>query len=379
MPGDASQIGASTRKAGKAIDEGKGRTFPCRDCGGDLVFHIGQQSLKCPFCGAEQSLAIDENAEIVEQDFHEMLERLREQHERGAAQTSGQKEVQCSGCGGTTVFVGSLTTSECPYCGTPIQLEGVHDAEDRIPVDGVLPFLVDHDKAAQNLAEWVNSRWFAPNDFKKRGAEGKFNGVYLPYWTFDSLVFTVYHGERGEEYTVTVGSGDDERQETRVNWYPANGAFQRFFDDVLVLASPGMNRKLMQALEPWPLHGVIPFTQEVLAGYMARTYEVELEPGFLEARDRMGEEIAQEVRERIGGDRQRVHDIDSRHDAITFKHLLLPVWLLAYQYREKTYQVMINAGTGEVQGERPWSWIKITLTALVGIAVIVGIVLLVNR
>lgn len=378
MP-DATEIAASTSKAGTTVDDGKGRTFPCRECGADLLFHIGQQSLKCPYCSSEQTLAIDEDAEVGEQDFHAMLERLQELHGKDRHDETGQKEVQCGGCGGTTVFVGSLTTSECPYCGTPIQLEGVHDAEHRIPVDGVMPFLVDHDTAGRNLDNWVNSRWFAPNDFKKKGVEGKFNGVYLPYWTFDSLTFTHYSGERGEEYTVTVGSGDDEREETRVRWYPASGAFQRFFDDVLVLASPGMNRKLMQALEPWPLHEVIPFTQEVLAGYMARTYEIELEPGFYEARDRMDAAIEEEVLERIGGDQQRVHDIDSRYDAITFKHLLLPVWLLAYQYREKTYQVMINAGTGEVQGERPWSWVKITLTVLAGLALVGGIVFLANR
>ena len=77
------------------------------------------------------------------------------------------------------------------------------------------------------------------------------------------------------------------------------------------------------------------------------------------ARGRIDEAIRSEVRSRIGGDTQRIHDIDSRYDAITFKHLLLPVWSLGYRYRTKPHQLVINAVTGEVQGTRPYSFWKI--------------------
>ena len=265
--------------------------------------------------------------------------------------------------------MGTLTSSECPYCASPIQLDNVHTAEHRISVDGVLPFLVAKDDARKSLGEWVKSRWFAPNDFLKRGVDGKFNGVYLPYWTFDTLTANRYIGERGEHYYVTVGSGKNMRRVRRTRWYSASGSFQRFFDDVLVLATRGMRRDFMQNLEPWPLQKCLPFTQQVLAGYLARTYEVELDDGFVEAKGRIDSAIDSDVRHRIGGDVQRVHSIQTRYDALTFKHLLLPTWLMAYRFKEKAYQVMINAGTGEVQGERPYSWVKITLAVLAGIAV----------
>jgi hypothetical protein len=218
------------------------------------------------------------------------------------------------------------------------------------------------------MADWVQSRWFAPNEFLKRGVEGKFNGVYLPYWTYDTATFNVYDGERGEDYTVTVGSGNNRRTETRTRWYPASGRFQRFFDDVLVVASKGLPRDYIIALEPWPLPKCLPFTQQALAGFLARTYDVALDEGFRDAKQRIDAAIAAEVRQRIGGDRQRVHSIKSRYDAITFKHLLLPVWMLAYRYHDKPYRVFVNAGTGEVQGERPYSWVKIMLAVLAGAA-----------
>jgi predicted RNA-binding Zn-ribbon protein involved in translation (DUF1610 family) len=370
----------STSSIGQTTDEGKGRIFPCEGCGADLEFHIGEQQLKCPFCGYEKELELDEDAAVEEQDFHTMLAKmsdLRSSRKRGDEEGEAEDvpehgEVRCESCGGTVVFLGTLTSTECPYCASPIQLENVHsNDETRIPVDGVLPFLVEKKLAKSNLGEWVKSRWFAPNEFLKRGVEGKFNGVYLPYWTFDSLTCNRYSGQRGEHYYVTVGSGDNKRQERRTNWYPASGAFQRFFDDVLVLATEGMNRKLMQNLEPWPLSKVIPFTPQALAGYLARTYEIELDGGFVDAKQRMDDAIDREVRQRIGGDEQRVHSVHTHYDALTFKHLLLPVWLMAYRFHEKAFQVMINAGTGEVQGERPYSWVKITLTVL-SVLVVVG-------
>jgi len=231
----------------------------------------------------------------------------------------------------------------------------------------VLPFAVPNEVAAANLRAWVLSRWFAPNEFRQRGIEGRFHGVYLPFFTFDTLTQNQYAGQRGEHYWVTVGTGKDQRQEMRTAWYPAGGSFQRFFDDVLVLSARGLNRDLMTELEPWPLAKCVPFDQEFLAGFLARTYDVPLDEAFQSAKARIDAAIETDVRERIGGDEQIVNSVHSRYDAITFKHLLLPAWLMTYRYHDKPYQIFVNAATGEVQGERPYSWIKILIAVSLGV------------
>lgn len=357
--------GVTTDDAGTRIDEGRGRIFPCDGCGADLEFHIGQQELKCPFCGYQRNVVVAEDATVAEQDFRAMLARLAEQRAAGAASTTELNEVRCAACGSVVVFHGTLTSTDCAFCASPVQRDDVHRAEDRVPVDGVLPFQVDLGKAKANLAAWVKGLWFAPNDFKRRGVKGEFSGVYLPFWTFDSHTFTTYRGERGEHYWVTVGSGKNKRRVRRTRWYPASGSFNRFFDDVLVHAVVGLPSKLLRKLEPWPLSSVMPFNQQVIAGFFARTYDQELDEGFVVARQRIDAALHADICQRIGGDEQRVHYQQSTYDPITYKHLLLPVWLLAYRYKQKIYRVVVNAGTGEVQGERPWSWIKILLLVLV--------------
>ncbi len=172
---------------------------------------------------------------------------------------------------------------------------------------------------------------------------------------------------------MTEGSGQNQRTVRKVRWSSASGRFQRFFDDVTVPAATGLDSHRLVALEPWPFKKMIPFTQQVLAGFLARTYDVTLRDGFRQAKERVDSAIASEVRSRIGGDEQRVYSIKTRYDAITFKHLLLPVWLMTYRFHEKPYRVYVNAATGEVQGDRPYSWVKITL-AILALTIVVGVI-----
>ncbi len=167
---------------------------------------------------------------------------------------------------------------------------------------------------------------------------------------------------------MTVGSGKKRRRVRRTRWYPASGAFQRFFDDILCIAGTGLPEKRITALEPWPLNRCVPFQEALLAGFLAKTYDVSLEDGFDDARQRIDKALYADVCQAIGGDTQRVHRVGTRYDAITFKHLLLPVWMMAYRFRQKSFQVVVNAATGEVQGDRPYSWVKILLASIASLA-----------
>ena len=377
IPTGPEAIGSS-ESLGLRESEDQGRMFPCEGCGADFKFHIGAQALKCPFCGHEKRIELGDSSPTAEHDLHRMLDRLVEQRQ-GQGQALEGAEIRCTSCGAQVVFSGTLTSTHCSHCGSPIQRKDVHEAKDRVPVDGMLPFQVKRREAREEMKKWVKSRWFAPNEFLARGVEGKFAGIYMPFWTYDTFTSNWYTGERGEHYWVTVGSGKNRRRVRRTRWWPASGNFQRFFDDVLVCGAKEIPRKQVRELEPWPLSAAVPFSPEAMAGFLAQTYSIPLDVGFTDfAKPRIDAAIETEVRWRIGGDVQRIHSIHTRYEALTFKHLLLPVWLLAYRYHEKSYRVVVNATTGEVQGERPWSWVKITLAALAAAVLIATVVFFVQ-
>ncbi len=150
----------------------------------------------------------------------------------------------------------------------------------------------------------------------------------------------------------------------------------RHFDDVLVLASKSLPRWITDKLEPWDLTGLKPYAPQYITGFQAEAYQVELADGLLVAQDRMKQRIAADVRMDIGGDMQKISRMEIRHADQTYKHILLPLWLGAFEFSGKTYRIAINGRSGEVQGERPYSWIKIAIAVVIGVIVVGGITLI---
>ncbi|QXC63082.1 hypothetical protein KSP35_10030 [Aquihabitans sp. G128] len=351
------------------------RTYPCTQCGASLVFDIKLQKLACPSCGHSLDIDVSGLAAPTEHDLGSTMAQLRAfQAKNAAPQVTGEKEIVCQNCGGHTTFSGTLTATRCPYCATPIQRDDIQDAPARLPVDGVLPFQVDEKVARGKLEEWINGRWFAPTEFKKYKETGAFSSVYAAYFTYDADTNTWYQGQRGDHYTVTVGSGENQHTETRTRWSPASGQVHNAFDDIPVLANDGFDAKRVRALEPWPTGTAAPFSPQFVAGHLCRTYDLDAEQSFPEAQRVMESEIDSTIRRSIGGDEQRITSKDTSYNTLGFKHLLLPIWLLTVIYEQKPFQVFINGVTGEVQGQRPWSKVKIA-AAVVGALVVLIIIL----
>jgi DNA-directed RNA polymerase subunit RPC12/RpoP len=351
------------------------RTYPCRNCGGELHFDIPSQGLRCEHCGVRDEIVLDLPSP-QEQDLKAAVAALRSGELGGGGVSEDEHEVVCQNCGGHTTFVGSLTATRCPYCATPIQRDDIHDAPDRLPVDGVLPFRVPEPTAREHLEEWIGSRWFAPNAFKKYTTAGSFTSVYAAYFTYDAITRSWYRGQRGDNYTVVVGSGENRRTETRIRWRPASGQVANDFDDVSVLANTGLDRRYVTELEPWPTPTAVAYSPQYVAGHLCRTYDNDVEHCFDEAKQRIDSAIEQAVRRDIGGDHQRIHKVSTEYTGLTYKHLLLPVWLLTVLFSGTVFQVFINGITGEVQGQRPWSKVKIALAVLAGLLVIGAVLLL---
>ena len=335
------------------------------------MFNPPTAGMKCPSCGNEQPIEAgpDKPAE------RDLLATLEDQRKPLAAQTihaAPSKELVCPNCNGHIGFVGTLTATRCPFCATPVQRSDIQDAPNRLPVDGVVPFGIDTASAEEKVSEWINGRWFAPNDFKKYSKAGSFSGVYLPFFTFDADTYTEYEGQRGDNYTVTVGSGQNQRTETRIRWRHVRGAVSVRFDDVAVGAEHSLDPDRLRDLEPWPTQAAVGFRPEYLAGSMSRSYEKELELCHSEAVQRMNDDIAHAIRRDIGGDHQRIHRADTTWSSQTYRHLLLPIFLLVVMFQAKPFQVFVNGVTGEVHGQRPYSWIKITL-AVIAALIVVGI------
>ncbi|MEM6322311.1 MAG: TFIIB-type zinc finger domain-containing protein [Pseudomonadota bacterium] len=342
--------------------------FPCDQCGADMRFAPGAGYLVCDHCGNETAIDTPyQGGAIKELDFQAALDS-----KIPLAEIEETRVLTCSNCAAQVQFDADVHAKECPFCATPVVTDtGTHR---HIKPGGVLPFALEERGAKQAMNDWLGGLWFAPNGLQEYARKGRrLNGIYVPYWTFDADTRSQYRGERGTVYyvTKTVVRDGKRRQvrEQRIRWTPKSGRVKRFFDDVLILASRTLPKRYTDALEPWDLAEMVPYSPDYLAGFRAEGYQVDLRPGFDEARGIMDRVIERDVRFDIGGDRQRIHGIDTQVRDITFKHVLLPIWLAAYKYRGKSYRFVVNGRTGRVQGERPYSAWKIAFAVLVGLVI----------
>jgi DNA-directed RNA polymerase subunit RPC12/RpoP len=354
-----------------------GRKFPCPACGAKLDFNPTARALKCPYCGHVEKIQPN-SAEVEEHDFDAYVK-----HQTGAnkiAIAGRSEQVRCPGCGAVVLLEDKVATDHCPYCSTHLENKP-ESADDMIPPESLLPFAVDQRAARAAFGQWIGSLWFAPGELKKLADLGQLSGVYVPFWTYDSMTYTHYTGQRGDDYqeTETYTEQDSDgntvtktRTVTNTRWTWVSGEVQHFFDDVLVCASKGMPDQLVCTLEPWDLKALEGFKPEFLSGFKTERYAVGLEEGFGRAREIMEVTIRRLCCEDIGGNHQQLADVKTKHMGVTFKHLLLPVWVASYRYRDNLFQILVNARTGEVVGRRPYSVAKIMslIAAIVVIALL---------
>lgn len=352
----------------------------CSNCGSELQYKPGTSILDCQYCGTQNE--IEQSDMVIEEK--DLNDHLRKE----AAKTGSDvvETLECNSCGAINPFEATNVGKECMFCGGHLLVKDAIKI-DQIKPQGLIPFQLAHRKAIAKYSEWLQSRWFAPNDLKNmQNLPDKLRGIYMPYWTFDAQTETDYTGERGvtrveqESYTVTVDGKTETRQRSKTvtDWYFAAGHVSHFFDDELVLANNAVPELISKKLRPWDLNALVPFDHDYLRGFFVESYSIGLEEGFSTAKERIEDQIRGLVRSDIGGDKQRIHSMDVDWNALTFKHILLPMYVSAYQFKGKSYRFLINGQTGEVQGERPYSYWKIA-GLVIAILAVIGVIFLLTK
>lgn len=351
-------------------------TLPCAQCGAELNFSPGQGTLKCQYCGHSQTITFAAGAAVIEYDLNDAMARYL-----GQAQVpppSGVRQIKCQECSAEIIVPAGEETARCDYCGSRKTLQVEMPAQVLRPAS-VLPFRFESAEAEQKFRAWLKGLWFRPNALKARNTVEELNGIYAPYWTFDSQTSAFWTAQRGDYYYVTEHYTDSQgkrqsKQVRKTRWTWVSGSRRDHFDDWLVCASNQLRERLkslVEEIEPFPTRELVPFDDKFLAGFRAERYSVDLKQGWEIAKSGIYAEVTTRCSRDVGGDTQRYLDVRASFFGQSFKLTLLPLYVLAYRFNNKVYNVLINGATGEVQGQAPLSWIKITLLIL-GILALCG-------
>lgn len=335
----------------------KGRK--CPRCRGVMFFDPKEGRLSCPNCYRTEDIPSEDN-EITSPEEQDFLSAEKNGDFDWGTET---KTMCCMTCGIEMIYDVLESVSECPYCGSNQLTET--KTENTLAPNGVCMFKLDGKQAAEQFRNELRKHRFCPKGVKEDVKPEAFRGVYLPYWTFDAHTATNYDGEYGihrQSKAITV-----------TDWFWCRGTGHEFVDDQKASGTNRHDEELLYGILPFQWEENVVYRPEYLAGFATERCSVGLKDAWETAKafisKRLRRTIIQRIQAEQHGDEVRELNIQTTYTGITYKYLLVPVWVTHIKYRGKMYRFMINGQNGCVSGKVPISPGKLAVT-LAGIAAV---------
>ncbi len=360
----------------------------CPKCGAsNITYDIEKKTLICDYCHTRfNSSRIKE----FQSDFTSL-----KGGKRGSA-TEDIKEhsndtitIKCGGCGAEIVINTKETlNAKCHWCHSNLSVN--RQIENGTIPDVILPFQLTREEAYQKMKAFTKKRtFFATHHFKKHFIEEKLVGVFFPYIIIDANCHCIFQGKgerQTDEYTVTVGSGDDEREETRydADFYKIDREFDILVKNLTIESLKDYinknNKKettnIINSIMPFDTENCIKYNANYLIGYSSEKRNINLksiEPKInMEIKD-----ITRHALNHYLKYYDRGVKWENEYEVINGKQWVsayLPIWLFSYQKRKgKIHYIAVNARTGETMGSVPISRIKLLIASLIIFSLLPGI------
>ena len=347
--------------------------FKCQNCGANKVFSPKHQTLLCPHCGTKTTFEIYNN--FQKKPYYQ-------NQENSIIPESDTEILTCTSCGANLNMIKGEISKKCPFCGTGNIV--VKENMKGLKPDECVPFTIEPFEAESSFKNWLKKKWFIPNELKRKAKAKKveaknMKGIYSPCYAFDSGTFSTYSGVLGKHYTTTVGSGKNRRTVTKTRYFRIKGQLDKNFIDVMTECSPHFNQKVLDKIRPFTLEKRANYDKSFLSGFSADSYDKDLNTGWNDTKYKIDSEIKRAILSKYSYDVVQSLNVDTSYSDIKYSYMLLPVYVSGFRFKEKIYNFFVNGNTGKTYGKVPRSPIKIAIAILIGVAIVVGGLLLYNN
>lgn len=330
----------------------------CPACGANMIYLPGENCLYCEHCGTKQEIQSRNSEELA-------FERLLKENNTWADETH---VFRCENCGAKEVLDKNEFAKSCSFCGTTNIVET--DELSGIKPNAIVPFRLSKDDACGIVKKWARKKLFAPRKFKKSVNPEEVKGVYNPAFSFDTSTFSHYSGVLGKYYYRTKRVNGKTVQERYIRYFNVSGNYSMFFDDVLIQASTIINQKSLNKLQPFNTNDSNEYAQEFLSGFTANQYTKDGVACWEEAKTLIRQKLRAAILSQYTYDIVSSFNVSTECNNITYKYILLPVYVGHCNWRQKLYNFFVNGFNGKVTGKTPVSPLKIFITVVVGLAVV---------
>ena len=335
--------------------------YKCKNCGGPVKYSATLGKFDCEYCNT-----------VYTEDEVKLLDLLSERDEVVESSNNGEYvEYHCPSCGANIVTDETTVATTCYYCNNPIVMTGKLESS-QMPTK-VIPFKVDKKKALESFDNWIKKKKFVPKSFYNDKKEiEEINGVYFPYWLYNTKVLVDLDREGSRTYSRTEG-------DYKVTYRKDFRIIRK--GDVVVknlpkLALAKSNKVLVESVYPFDFNTSIKFDSSYLSGFVAEKKDIEKEELMSSIEDDVYKYSTRVVEKSMTGERVRVVNNDFRVQRGSFEYAMLPVWAISYNDKDSDnhYFFSVNGQTGKVVGKLPIVMSKLILTALLTILPIFAIV-----
>lgn len=328
------------------------RHFKCPRCGASTAYDASDAALSCAHCGYVET----PDAPVVgrQAEQAEFTVETLEQAARGWGQA--RREIHCQSCGADLSLASGHLATTCPFCASHRVIARDETHARMLRPGHLIPFQVDPQGGARMLRDWLAQGWMHPPALRRVAASAQLNGVYLPFWIFSARLKTSWQAEVGRKRTRTTWDG---KRKTEIKWKWKSGHLNVRVDDMLSPGTSKINTRLLKRLYPFDLAALTVYTPNYLAGWQAQAYDVGLRPAWDQARNWMREQAKGAAQRDINAKYVRNFGMTADLEDERWRYVLLPVYLAAYRFGDKTYQVMVNGQSGQVAGQKPVAWLRV--------------------
>ncbi len=326
-------------------------TYKCPNCDAGLIFSAEEQKFVCEFCVS--SFTEDELAATG------AAEREKESRQKDDEFSNEVDEYFCPSCGAEVIAEKNTMADFCYYCHNPIVLRDKVTGSMR-PTK-IIPFKFSREEAQERFLAYAKSKWFVPRDYFRPERTDKMAGVYYPFWVTDADTDSALHATG--KHVRSWRSGDYRYTETKTYAVYRQGRIH--FEDITTSAISTEDKNMLEGILPYPLEDYVDFSTPYLQGFLAKKRDIERDALTDEVKGRMDSYAETLLRATAKG--YTTLETNSLNQAVLSSHWqysLMPIWILTYQKKKKTYIYAMNGSTGKIYGELPISVPKLLLAAL---------------
>lgn len=334
-------------------------SYKCSNCGGYTAFDATLGKLYCLGCRREE----------IAENYEPQYASYFCQDDVNQYQDNDARQYICRQCHSTIITDNHSAISTCPFCGGQTSL-GERLTGESAPTH-VIPFQVSKQQATRAFRKWCRKLPFSPQDFPKKHPVKQVTGIYIPCMCYDIRVQgeTIVNALRREKSS----SPEEEREE--ISFYNLYRKNDLLFHYLPVSNSKNIDDKLLEQLCPFNFRQMERFSPRHLEAHFAEKYALASDKVFLSAKKK-AEKYAEEYILHTVRDYEEpeIAEKDYHIGKNSSKYVLLPVWLVMYDYGNKEYIFAMNGQTGKIACEPPKSWVKIgTGAGLIALAIFMAL------